>query len=100
MRAHHRPSTTRTARTTESCCGATSLPRRLPELHFVAVRIEYPREAAVVVELRPLHDLDAVAPQLRQQRFQIVHAVVDHEARLARAEPLAVFVRHVPDRRA
>src|SRR5262245_24567074 len=70
---------------------------RLPQLDLVAVGIGDPGKAPVFVCLRTLDDRDAVAAQLRQQVVEVIHAVVDHEARLARTEPIAFLIRDVPD---
>jgi len=54
------------------------------------VGIEHPGELAVLVGLGPLEDLDAGGAQPGEQLVEVVDAIVDHEARLARCEPLAV----------
>src|SRR5690349_9391328 len=69
---------------------------RLPELDLVVVGIEDPGELAVLVRLGPLEDLDAGRAQLGEELVEVVDPVVDHEARLARAEPVAVRARDVP----
>src|SRR5687767_2848576 len=69
---------------------------RFPELDLVAVWIHDPRERAVLVKLGPLHDLHVVAAQLLEHPGHVIDAIVDHEARLARAEPLAIGRSEMP----
>src|SRR5262245_41948793 len=70
------------------------IPRhRLPQLDLVAIQIEDPRELAVLVRFRTANRFDAAGAKLREQLGEIVHAVVDHERRIARAEPLRVVSR-------
>src|SRR4051812_3189967 len=71
--------------------------RRLPQLDLVAVGIHDPGELAVLVLLGPLDDRDAVLLELRENSPEIVDAVVDHEARRTRVEPLRLALGDVPD---
>src|SRR5687768_15663802 len=73
---------------------------RLPELDLVAVRVHDPRELAVLVRFGSLDDRHALRTQLLEQPIEVVDAVVDHERRRARTEPLAVLPRHMPHREA
>lgn len=54
----------------------------------------------MLVRLGPFDNRDAFAPQFREQTLEIIDAIINHEARLARAKRLAVPPSHVPDGRA
>src|SRR5580765_4239406 len=69
---------------------------RLPQFHLVAVRIHDPGELAVFMRLGAADDFDPVRAQLRNQLAEIVDAIIDHERRIAGAEPLAVLARDMP----
>src|SRR4051794_30035728 len=73
---------------------------RFPQLDLVFVRVHDPRKLAVLVRLGSLEDWHTRRTQLLEQLIEIVDTIVDHEARVARAEPLAVFSRDVPHRHA
>src|SRR5215217_2109767 len=73
---------------------------RLPELDLVLVRVHDPRELAVFMRLGSLDDCHPVRTQLLDQCVHVVDAVVDHERRRARVEPLGVLRRHTPHRHA
>src|SRR4051812_47091394 len=68
----------------------------LPELDLVFVWVEDPRKLPVLVRFGSLDDFPPRRAQLLHQRAEIIDAVVDHEGRVAGAEPLAVFVRDMP----
>src|SRR5262245_159894 len=70
---------------------------RLPQLHFVSVRVHDPRELPVFMRFGALEDFDSACPELRDHLDKIVHPVVDHERRVTGAEPLAFFSCYVPD---
>src|SRR5262245_56168676 len=70
---------------------------RLPELDLVPIRIQDPRELAVLVRLGSLERFDTARAQLCQQLGEVVDAIVDHEGSAARAEPLRVLLRDMPD---
>src|SRR5262249_53285037 len=63
---------------------------RLPQLHLVAVRIDDPRELAVLMRFRTFEDLDPGRPEVRQKLAQVIDPVVDHKGRVAGREPLGV----------
>src|SRR5262245_13431196 len=63
---------------------------RLPQLHLVAVRIDDPRELAVLMRFRAFEDLDSGSPEVREQFAEVIDPVVDHEGRVAGREPLGV----------
>src|SRR6185503_4762711 len=69
---------------------------RFPQLDFVPIRIQDPRELAVLVRLGSLERFNTARAQLRQQLDEIVDAVIDHEGAPARAEPLTVLLRDMP----
>src|SRR6185436_8472911 len=69
---------------------------RLPKLDLVFVRVHDPRKLAVLVRLGSLDGFHTPRTQLLQQLGEVVDPVVDHEGRLAWAEPLAVFPRDMP----
>src|SRR6185295_9469303 len=73
---------------------------RLPKLDLVFVRVHDPRKLAVLVRLGSLDGFHTPRTQLLQQLGEVVDPVVDHEGRLAWTEPLAVFVRDMPHRKA
>src|SRR5690242_4039478 len=62
---------------------------RFPQLQLVPLGIEDPGELPVLVRLRLADELHASLAQLVDQRIEVVHAIVDHERSLTRAEPLA-----------
>src|SRR6267154_6333901 len=68
----------------------------LPKLHLVSLRIHDLRELPVLVRLRPANDFDSASAELRNQLAQIVYPIIDHERRVARTEPSALFFRDVP----
>src|SRR5262245_53820035 len=55
-----------------------SLRLRLPELELVTLGIEDPRERSVVLGVGTLVQRDARSGELRDERREIVDAVVDH----------------------
>src|SRR5688500_9159031 len=73
---------------------------RLPELDLVFVWVHDPRKLAVLVRFGSLDDFHTLRTQLLQQLDEVVDPVVDHEGRVAWAEPLAVFPRGIPYRKA
>src|SRR5262245_28650121 len=70
---------------------------RLPQLHLVAVRIDDPRELAILVRFRALENLDSAGAEVREQLAQVIDPVVDHERCVAGREPLGVRLRDGPD---
>src|SRR4026209_194490 len=56
---------------------------RLPQFHLVAVRIDDPRELAVLVRFRTLEDLDAGRQEVRKKLAEVIDPVVDHEGCVA-----------------
>src|SRR5690606_30381053 len=70
---------------------------RPPQLYLAAVRVDDPRELAVLVRFRTPEDLDAGRPEVREQLVQVVDPVVDHERRVAGREPRGVRLRDAPD---
>src|SRR5678815_4567195 len=72
----------------------------LPELHLVAFRIHHPAELAVLGVVRFLEYVAVLFAQDLEQRGQVQHAVVDHEARSARREVVSAGAADRPDCRA
>src|SRR5262245_10483876 len=70
---------------------------RLPQFDFVAVRIVYPREAAVVCVLALRVDVGALFRQAVEQRVEVVDDVVHHERGWAGLEVFGVAGENVPD---
>src|ERR1041384_7515214 len=73
------------------------LPRRLPKLDLVPLRIDHPSELPLVRIRRLLEPLAAFLAQRRQQRVEVVHAVVDHEGRSTGGKLLAAGGADRPD---
>ena len=72
--------------------------RRLPELDSMTLRVGNPSEPTVFVLVTLVGDLHALRSELRDQRIQIVNAVVQHERGRARSEVGRVFLEERPHR--
>ena len=68
-----------------------------PKLDLVAVWVVNPSETAVIVFLSLGIDLDPMLLEFAQQGFEIIHHVVDHEARRAWIEVLRGARESVPN---
>jgi len=69
---------------------------RLPELDAMALRIGDPSEAPVLVLMPLVRDLYALGTQLREERVEIIEAVVKHERGVARTEVGRVLLEERP----
>src|SRR5207245_9926658 len=79
----------------------TSLPLwRLPEFHFVALRIHDPSEFPVLRVVGLLEHVATFLAQCFKKCGQIFDSIVDHEGRLARSEVFAVRWTDRPSRSA
>src|SRR6185503_10324273 len=71
---------------------------RLPELDLVALRVDHPGELAVEVFNDFAIDRHTGRPELREKRFEVADAVVEHERRITRSEVLRRLRKQSPDR--
>src|SRR5580704_2897104 len=71
--------------------------RRFPQFDTISFGIGDPAELAVFVGLHLLVDIDALFAQGLQQRLEIIHTEVDHEAPVRRLEVLRAFREDRPD---
>src|SRR5580658_6165212 len=71
--------------------------RRLPQLDLIAIGIIDPCETAVIMILSLRIETNALRGQLRENRVQIVHDVVDHEGGGAGIEVIRFPREHTPD---
>src|SRR5207253_9281573 len=85
------------ARHSMPCSPLLFLRRRLPELDLVAVRIDEPAEASVLVLLDLADDLGAAEMHLTERTVEIVDDEIEHEFALRRREVIGVCRKRAPD---
>src|SRR5262245_7617712 len=82
-----------------SAAGTQSLAWRwLPELDFVALRVDDPAELPILSVIGLVEDVAAFGAKCLEKCGEVVDSVIDHEGRLARRELVSARPPNGPDR--